>query len=38
MHWLKDKNQSSADNLNSVRHEAIRHYRNNKAEYLKVKI
>jgi len=38
MRWLQDTNQSSADNLNSVRHEATRHFRNNKEEYLKAKI
>ena len=38
MHWLKDPNQSNVDNLNSVRHEISRHFRNNKKEYLKAKI
>ena len=36
--WLQDPNQSSVDNLNNVRHEASRHFRNKKKEYLKAKI
>ena len=31
-------NQSNVDNLNNVRHEASRHCRNKKKEYMKVKI
>ena len=27
MQWLHDPNQSNADNLNNVRHEASRHFR-----------
>jgi len=27
MQWLQDPNQSNADNLNNVRHEASRHFR-----------
>jgi len=37
MQWLKDPSQSNVDNLNDVRHEARRHFRNKK-EYLKAKI
>jgi len=37
MHWLQDPNQSNVDNLNNVRREASRHFRNNKKEYLKAK-
>ena len=37
MHWLKDKNQGSVDNLNNVRHEASRHSMNKKKEYLEVR-
>jgi hypothetical protein len=36
--WLQDPNQSSVDNLNSVWCEDIRHFRNKKNKYLKVKI
>ena len=38
MQWLQDPTQISADNLNSVKREASRHYRNKKKEYLKAKI
>jgi len=31
-------NQSNVDNLNNVIHEASRHFRNKKKEYLKAKI
>ena len=34
----QDLNRSNADNLNNVRREASRHFRNKKKEYLKVKI
>ena len=37
MHWLQEPNQSNVDNLNNVRHEDSRHFRNNKKEYLKAK-
>ena len=37
MQWLQDPSQSSVDNLNNVRCEASRHYRN-KDDYLKAKI
>jgi len=32
--WVQDPNQCSVDNLNSVRCEASRHFRNKKKEYL----
>jgi hypothetical protein len=35
---LQDTIQSNADNLNNVRHEATRHFKNKKKEYLKGKI
>ena len=38
MQCLQDPNQSSLDNLNNVRHEASRHFRSKKKEYLKAKI
>ena len=38
MQWLRDPSQSNVDNLNSVRREASRHFRNKKKEYLKAKI
>jgi hypothetical protein len=38
MQWLQDTNQSNVDNLNNVRCEASRHFRNKKKESLKAKI
>jgi len=38
MQWLQIPNQKNADNLNNVRREASRHFRNKKKEYLKAKI
>ena len=38
MRWVQDPNQSNVDNLNNVRCEASRHFRNKKREYLKVTI
>jgi len=38
MQWLPNPNQSNVDNLNKVRHQANRHFRNKKKEYLKAKI
>jgi hypothetical protein len=38
MQWLQDPNQSHVDNLNIVKHEASRHFRNKKKEYWKAKI
>ena len=35
---VQDPSQSNVDNLNNVRHEANRHFRNKKKEYLKAKI
>jgi hypothetical protein len=35
---VKGPNQTNVDTLNSVRHEASRHFRNKKKEYLKPKI
>ena len=37
MQWLQNPNHSNIDNLNNVRSEAIRHFRNKK-KYLKAKI
>ena len=37
MQWLQDPSQSNVDNLNNVRREASRHFRNEK-EYLKNKL
>jgi hypothetical protein len=38
MQWLQNPNQSKVDNLNNVRREASRHFRNKKKDYLKAKI
>jgi hypothetical protein len=38
MQWLQDPNQSNEDNLNNVRREASRHFRNKKKEYLQATI
>ena len=38
MQWLQDPNQSNVDNINNIRCEASRHFRNKKKEYLKAKI
>jgi hypothetical protein len=38
MQWLQDPNESNVDNLNSVRCEANRYFRNKKKEYFKAKI
>ena len=38
MQWIQDPSQSKVDNLNNVRHEASRHFRNKKKAYLKAKI
>jgi len=37
MHWVQDPNQSNIDNLNNVRREASRHFRNKKNARLKAK-
>ena len=38
MQWVQDPSQNNVDNLNNVRSEASRHFRNKKKEYLKAKI
>jgi len=38
MQWIQDPSQSKVDNLNSVRREVSRHFRNKKKAYLRVKI
>jgi hypothetical protein len=38
MQWLQDPSQGNVDNLNNVRREASRHFRNKKKEYLQAKI
>jgi hypothetical protein len=38
LQWLQDPSEVNGDNLNNVRHEASRHFRNKKSEYLKDKI
>jgi len=36
--WLQDPSKSTVDNLNNVRREASRHFRNKKKEYLKAEL
>jgi len=38
MRWLEDPNKNKVDNVENVRHEGSRHFRNKKKEYLKAKI
>ena len=38
MQWVQDPCQSNVDNLESVRREVSRHFRNKKKEYLEAKI
>jgi len=38
MQWLQNPNQSNVDNLNNVRCEASRHFRNKKKENLQAKM
>jgi hypothetical protein len=38
LQWLQDPSEVNGDNLNHVRREASRHFRNKKREYLKDKI
>jgi len=38
MQWIQDPSQSNVDNLNHVRHDASRHFRNKKNDHLKAKI
>jgi hypothetical protein len=38
LQWLQDPSEINGDNLNNIRHEASRHFRNKKRKYLKDKI
>ena len=38
MQWVQDPSQSNVDNLNSVRREVSRHFRNKMKAYLRAKI
>jgi len=38
MQWTKDPNRNNVDNLNNVRRDASRHFRNKKKAHLKAKI
>jgi hypothetical protein len=38
MQWLQSPNHSNVDNLNNVRSEVIRHFRDKNKKYLKAKI
>jgi hypothetical protein len=38
MQWLQDPIQGNVDNINNVRREASRHFRNTGKEYLQAKI
>ena len=38
MQWIHDPSQSNVDNLNNVRRDASRHFRNKKKAHLKAKI
>jgi len=38
MQWIHDPSQSNVDNLNNVRHDTSRHFRNKKKAYLKLKL
>jgi hypothetical protein len=38
LQWLQDPNEINGDNLNNIRHETSRHFRNKKRQYLKDKI
>jgi hypothetical protein len=38
LQWLQDPSEIKGDNLNNVRREASRHFRNKKREYLKDKL
>jgi len=37
MQWVQDPSESNVNNLNNVRHEASRHFRNKKKECVKAK-
>jgi hypothetical protein len=38
MQWMQDPSQNNVQNLNKVRRDASRHYRNKKKAYMKAKI
>jgi len=38
MQWVQNPCQSNVDNLNSIRREVSRHFRNKRKEYLRAKI
>jgi len=38
MQWIQDPIQSNADNLNNVKHEVIRHFRNKMKVYMELKL
>jgi hypothetical protein len=38
MQWIQDPSQSNIDNMNNVRRDASRHFRNKKKAYLKAGI
>jgi len=38
MQWIHDPSQSNVDNLNNVRRDASKHFRNKKKAYLETKI
>ena len=38
MQWIQDPSQGNVDNLNNVRRDASRHFRNKKKAYLRAKI
>jgi hypothetical protein len=38
LHWLQEPSDINGDNLNNVKHEASRYFRNKKREHLKDKI
>jgi uncharacterized protein YaaR (DUF327 family) len=38
LQWLQDTNKINGDNLNNIRREARRHFKNKKREYMKDKI
>jgi hypothetical protein len=38
LQWLQDQSEISGDNLNNVRHEGSRHFRDKKLEYMEDKI
>jgi hypothetical protein len=38
LQWLQDPSEINGDNLNNVRHEASRHFRNKQMDYLKDKM